>query len=173
MAKKPDDLPYRPCVGVMLLNREGLVWIGRRISKWDGDASSTMWQMPQGGIDKGETPPEAARRELAEEVGTDRATIVAESEDWFTYDLPAEALGIALKGKYRGQKQKWFAMMFEGDDADIDIAPEAGEKPEFDQWRWAEIETLVDLVVPFKRDVYRQVVDCFAPIVANLRRAGS
>lgn len=159
-------LPYRPCVGIMLLNREGLVWVGHRIAKWQGDVSADMWQMPQGGIDDGESPREAAMRELAEETGTTRATIVAETDDWLTYDLPAEALGVALKGRYRGQRQKWFAMRFDGKDDDIDIAPEAGEKPEFDRWKWVSIEELPHLVVPFKRQVYDQVVAAFRSVAA-------
>jgi putative (di)nucleoside polyphosphate hydrolase len=162
-----SKLSYRPCVGIMLLNRDGLVWVGHRISKWDKDASANMWQMPQGGIDEGESPRVAALRELEEEVGTASATIIAETDDWLTYDLPAEALGVALKGRYRGQKQKWFAMRFDGDDADIDIAPEAGAKPEFDRWKWVFIDELVDLVVPFKRGVYAQVVDAFRPHAAS------
>lgn len=160
-------LPYRPCVGIMLFNRDGLVWVGQRIAKWDKDVSANMWQMPQGGIDKGETPRDAAFRELAEEIGTARATIIAETDGWLTYDLPAESLGIALKGRYRGQKQKWFAMRFEGEDDDIDIAPEAGEKPEFDRWKWVFIDDLANLVVPFKRQVYEQVVKAFRPYAAT------
>lgn len=147
----------------MLLNRDKQVWIGRRIPKWEGDGGddSRLWQMPQGGIDKNEDPEKAAYRELEEEAGTRKARIVACTEDWLTYDLPEEALGNALRGRYRGQKQKWFAMQFTGNDSDIDIAPHKGEKPEFDQWRWEEMENLPDLVVPFKRDVYVQVVAAF------------
>ena len=146
----------------MLLNSEGLVWVGRRIPKWSKDVSGLMWQMPQGGIDKGETPQQAALRELAEETGTTRASIIAKHDEWLTYDLPPEALGVALKGKYKGQKQQWFAMRFEGADSDIDIAPEGGEEPEFDAWKWVAMSELVDLVAPFKRQVYIQVVDRFA-----------
>ena len=145
----------------MLLNSSGLVWVGRRIPKWEKDAASQMWQMPQGGIDKGEQPRDAAFRELEEETGTTKASLLAETDDWLTYDLPPEALGIALKGKYRGQKQKWFAMRFEGDDSEIDIAPEKGEKPEFDAWKWVAMSELPDLIIPFKRRVYLQVVDAF------------
>lgn len=160
---EPSDLPYRPCVGIMLLNAEGRVWIGRRIPKWEGDGKdeNRLWQMPQGGIDDGEAPEEAAFRELEEEAGTRQASVIARTEGWLAYDLPPEALGAALKGRYRGQKQKWFAMRFEGSDADIDIAPDLGEKPEFDTWRWEPMENLPDLVVPFKRDVYMQVVAAF------------
>ena len=159
----PDSLPYRPCVGIMLLNRDNLVWIGRRIPKWerDGKDGNRLWQMPQGGIDEGETPEEAAYRELEEEAGTRNATILERTSGWLKYDLPPEAMGTALKGRYRGQKQKWFAMRFAGSDSEIDIAPEKGEKPEFDTWRWEPMENLPDLVIAFKRDVYTQVVAAF------------
>ena len=156
-----SSLPYRPCVGIMLLNRQNLVWVGRRIPKWEGDTSPHLWQMPQGGIDKGETPEEAAFRELEEETGATRARVLERTRGWLRYDLPPEALGKGLKGRFRGQEQKWFAMRFEGDDADIDIAPEKGEKPEFDHWRWEPMANLPDMVVPFKRDVYVQVVQAF------------
>ncbi len=162
-----DTLPYRACVGIALFNRQNRVWIGRRLPKWEGDGGEHLWQMPQGGIDKGETPAEAARRELREEVGTDKATIIAETSDWLTYDLPAEALGVALKGRFRGQKQMWFAMRFDGTDADIDIEDGHGEKVEFDAWRWEKLEQLPELVVPFKRGVYDQVVSAFAHIAAG------
>ncbi len=159
-------LPYRPCVGIVLLNADGLVWIGHRIPKWHGDANSeTMWQLPQGGIDKGETPEEAAMRELHEEVGTDKAEIIAEAREWLSYDLPPEALGKALKGKYCGQRQKWFAMRFLGTDADIDIGPRAGHKPEFDAWRWAKLDEIAGLVVAFKRPIYETLMKEFAGLV--------
>ena len=156
-----SSLPYRPCVGIMLLNHQNLVWIGRRIPKWEGDGSPYLWQMPQGGIDKGESAEEAAFRELEEETGATRASILERTRGWLRYDLPPEALGKAMKGRFRGQEQKWFAMRFEGDDADINIAPEKGEKPEFDSWRWEPMANLPDMVVPFKRDVYVQVVEAF------------
>lgn len=159
-------LPYRPCVGVFLLNRSGAVWVGRRLSKWAGDHSESMWQMPQGGIDEGETPRLAALRELHEEIGTNNAEIIAESRQWLTYDLPPEALGTALKGKYRGQKQKWFAMRFLGRDEDIDIAAKPGHKAEFDAWRWVQVRELPDLVVPFKRATYEAVVAEFGDLAA-------
>ncbi|ABS63090.1 NUDIX hydrolase [Parvibaculum lavamentivorans DS-1] len=156
----PETLPYRPCVGIMLINREGLVWVGNRIQEVD-TGSTLTWQMPQGGIDEGESPEEAARRELMEETGTDKAQIVGETKDWLTYELPPHLVGIALKGKYRGQKQKWFAMRFTGEDSDIDIA--ADDHQEFSEWTWVPIEELLELIVPFKRSVYERLVREFAP----------
>lgn len=162
-----SHLPYRPCVGIFLLNSTGAVWVGRRLSKWDGDRSENMWQMPQGGIDEGESPRTAALRELDEEIGTSEARIIAESRQWLQYDLPPEALGTALKGKYRGQRQKWFAMRFLGRDEDIDIAAKPGHKAEFDAWRWAPVGELADLVVPFKRATYEAVVEEFGRLAAE------
>jgi putative (di)nucleoside polyphosphate hydrolase len=149
-------LPYRPCVGIMLINREGLVWIGRRCNA--GRYSNENWQMPQGGIDDGETAAAAAHRELIEETGTEKAEIIAESQRWHQYDLPAELVGTALKGKYRGQKQKWFAMRFIGADGDINIdtAP-YGHCPEFDAWRWAHTDEILKLIIPFKRRIYEDI----------------
>ena len=135
----------------MLLDRTGRVFIGRRIGMRDG------WQMPQGGIDRGEDPRTAVFRELKEEVGTDKAEIMAETRDWLTYDLPPKLQGKKLwGGRYRGQKQKWFALRFLGTDSDIDIA--AHGHPEFEAWKWAPVLSLFDLIVPFKRELYRQVV---------------
>ena len=145
-----SDLPYRPCVGIMLLNAQGKVFVGKRL-----DQTVEGWQMPQGGIDKGEEPREAALRELQEEVGTDKAEIIGEMEDWVTYDLPEHLIGVAFKGKYKGQKQKWFAMRFTGQDSDIDLTT---HEPEFSDFRWVAVNELPDLIVPFKRDSYRQVV---------------
>jgi putative (di)nucleoside polyphosphate hydrolase len=158
---RAEDLPYRPCVGIMVLNREGLVWAGRRIpvgnSEYDG--SPQLWQMPQGGIDEGEDPEEAARRELYEETGMKSVRLIARAAEWFNYDLPEQLIGVGLKGKYRGQTQAWFAYRFEGDESEIAInPPPGGHEPEFDQWKWKRMEELPGLIVPFKRAVYDRVV---------------
>ena len=161
-----ENMPYRACVGVMLLNPAGQVWIGRRIPKWSGDQSAQLWQMPQGGIDEGESPEEAAIRELAEETGASKGTVIGRTDDWLYYDLPDDALGVALKGRYRGQKQHWFAIRFDGSDDEFNIAP-ADHKPEFDAWRWEEMDALPGLVVPFKRPVYEEVVRLFKPLTRS------
>ena len=148
-----EDLPYRPCVGVMLLNREGLVFVGKRI-----DQTMEGWQMPQGGIDGDETPLEAAYRELEEEIGTRKAEFLREQKDWLTYDLPPHLLGVALHGRFRGQRQKWMAMRFLGDDSDINVTT---KHPEFAHWKWLAIEALPRLIVPFKRDTYAKVIAAF------------
>ncbi len=168
MSDKSTELPYRRCVGIMLINSEGKVWIGDRIGYSD-DSHDTAWQMPQGGIDKGEEPATAALRELAEEAGTDKAEIVRESEHWYNYDLPKEIVGKALKGKYRGQTQRWFLLRFTGKDSDIDIT--ADDHQEFSAWRWANIDELESLIVPFKREVYAQVVAEFSDTVQGLAEA--
>ena len=148
-----SDLPYRPCVGIMLFNKEGKVFVGKRI-----DQSVEGWQMPQGGIDKGETPVQAVLRELKEEVGTDKAEIIGEMEDWVTYDLPKHLVGVAFHGKYKGQRQKWFALRFTGSDADIDLA---AHEPEFSSFQWVTLAALPGLIVPFKRDTYKAVIAAF------------
>lgn len=160
------DLPYRPCVGIMLINRDGLVWVGRRVPKWIGDKSAFIWQMPQGGITPGEDEQAAALRELEEETGVRKVAVLAEAPGWFTYDLPNDLLGVALKGKYRGQKQKWFAMRFLGDDAEIDIGARNGHKAEFDAWRWAPVADLPEHIIPFKRQIYEDVVATFSGLLA-------
>jgi putative (di)nucleoside polyphosphate hydrolase len=152
---------YRAGVGIMLLNAEGLVFVGRRL---DMPAGMAAWQMPQGGIDPGETPREAALRELKEEVGTGKAEILAESGVWHHYDLPQEVAGRMWQGRYRGQRQKWFAMRFTGSDADIDLAT---EHPEFDAWEWVRPERLADLIVPFKRQIYCDVLAEFRGVLGS------
>jgi putative (di)nucleoside polyphosphate hydrolase len=151
----PESLPYRPCVGCMVFNRDGRVFLGRRVMQEAGEA----WQMPQGGIDQGEDTKAAALRELEEETGITKAKIIAEAPDWLTYDLPPDLIGKALKGKYRGQRQKWFALRFTGTSGDIDL--NAHKHVEFDEYRWVEIDEVVRLIVPFKRQVYQSVVDMF------------
>ena len=163
---------YRPCVGIMLINREGLVFVGRRRAKKPADPQrfSYEWQMPQGGIDPGEEPFQAAMRELREETNVFSASLLAETPDWHTYDLPEVFARKSWKGRFLGQRQKWFALRFDGDDGEINIdTPAGGQKPEFDAWRWAPIEDLVGLIVPFKRPVYEKVVQTFAHLAAPLR----
>ncbi|MES2334551.1 MAG: RNA pyrophosphohydrolase [Pseudomonadota bacterium] len=156
----PDSLPYRPCVGVVLIDARGLVFAGQRI-----DSPSPAWQMPQGGIDDGEKPREAAYRELWEETGIPRDLVefVGKTHGWVTYDLPPELLGRVWGGKYRGQKQKWFLFRFKGTDADVQIAT---EHPEFSSWRWILADEMVQGIVPFKRAVYDAVVRSFRAYLA-------
>lgn len=163
-AEELARLPYRPCVGVMLLNRQGKVWVGRRIIQPNDDEAAhgdaKWWQMPQGGIDEDEDIEDAALRELTEETGVRSASILEHTPEWLTYDLPEHLLGIAWKGRFRGQKQMWVACRFEGDDTEIDISG-VGHKAEFDDWRWASMDELEELIVPFKRSVYMEVVKAF------------
>lgn len=152
-----EDLPYRPCAGICLINAGGLVFAGRRID--GGETRGNLWQMPQGGIDEGEPSDVAAFREMEEEIGTRKASLLAEVSGWIPYDLPPELLGKVWKGKYRGQKQKWFAFRFEGVDADISIET---QHPEFSTWAWMKADDLLAETVPFKRDVYARVFEEFA-----------
>ncbi len=137
----------------MLFNPDGQVFVGKRI-----DQTVEGWQMPQGGIDKGETPRQAVMRELHEETGTDKAEIIGEMDGWLNYDLPAHLVGVAFHGKFRGQTQKWFALRFTGEDADIDLTL---HDPEVSSFRWVSLAELPDLIVPFKRDTYRAVIAAF------------
>ncbi|VVT00885.1 RNA pyrophosphohydrolase [Rhizobium sp. EC-SD404] len=167
---KAEDLPYRPCVGVMVLNAQGLVWVGRRIPIADSEhsGSSKLWQMPQGGIDPGEDPYPAALRELYEETGMKTVSLLAEAPNWINYDLPAELIGIGLKGRYRGQTQRWFAFRFEGDESEIAInPPPGGHEAEFDAWDWKPMAELPNLIVPFKRGVYETVVSTFSSLAGR------
>ena len=168
---KPDtDLPYRLCVGVMVLNGDGLVWAGHRIAEGNTeyDGSPQLWQMPQGGIDADEDPYQAALRELYEETGIRSVEVIAEAPDWIDYDLPDHMIGIGLKGKYRGQRQRWFAFRFTGDESEISInPPPPGNKPEFDDWEWKPMQELPGLIVPFKRKAYEQVVAAFAHLAGT------
>ena len=169
-AVKAEDLPYRPCVGVAVFNDKGLVWAGRRIAEGNSefDGSPQLWQMPQGGIDKGEDPLAAAYRELYEETGMRSVSLLGRSRDWINYDLPAHLIGIGLKGKYRGQTQRWFAFRFEGSEDEIRInPPPGGHSAEFDAWEWKPLNELPGLIVPFKRAVYDQVVAEFAHLTEH------
>jgi putative (di)nucleoside polyphosphate hydrolase len=166
-----DNLPYRRCAGVALVNRANDVFIGRRRKDRAGSAAFDRdWQMPQGGIDAGETPLEAAKRELYEETNVKSALSIAEAPTWLSYELPHE-VGSRWRGRYRGQTQKWFLFRFEGEDSEIDIDYPAGGKheAEFRDWRWERWEALPDIVVPFKRAVYVQVVEFFAPIARAIK----
>ena len=155
-----DSLPYRPCVGVMLIDRRGMIFGGCRRG-----SDPAAWQMPQGGIDAGEKPKDAALRELWEETGVtaELVEVIGKSADWVTYDLPDDLLGKVWGGKYRGQKQRWFLMRFLGQDGQINIET---DHPEFSQWRWMKADEMLQAIVPFKRAVYAQVITAFRPHLA-------
>lgn len=168
MSKKRPDLspeqkaalPYRPCVGVIVVNSQGLVWAGRRLPNEEYTGDARLWQFPQGGIDEGEDAEKAALRELYEETSIRSVSLVTAIDGWLTYDLPDHLIGVALKGKFRGQKQRWFVLRFEGSDGEIDVIhPPEGEKPEFDEWAWVPIEEMPGKAVAFKADLYRTLID--------------
>jgi len=154
-----EDLPYRPCVGAILLNDRNDVFVGRRI-----DTTMEAWQLPQGGIDAGEDPEVSLFRELQEEIGTAKAEIIDRTRDWLTYDLPDDLLGKVWKGRFRGQKQIWFVMRFLGTDADINLDT---PHPEFADWRWMDFYELPKVIVPFKRDLYEELVRRFGRLIAQ------
>ncbi|MEZ5898589.1 MAG: RNA pyrophosphohydrolase [Hyphomicrobiaceae bacterium] len=158
----PSKLGYRPCVGIMVINREGLVWIGCRAdAQNDAEGRGAWWQMPQGGIDEQEDPKAAALRELYEETGIRSVSLIAERDSWINYDLPPDLLGKAWGGRYRGQKQKWFAFRFTGHDSEINIVPPDPDSIEFIAWKWAPVAEVHALIVPFKRSVYDAVLADF------------
>jgi putative (di)nucleoside polyphosphate hydrolase len=158
------NLPLRPCVGIMLLNSRGKAWIGQRRPRWIPADAESIWQMPQGGILPGENPLTAALRELKEETGVSSVEVLAEMPEWLTYRLPPHLLGVALKRRYAGQCQRWFAMRFTGEDSEITLIPQAGGKAEFSAWRWATLKELPGLALPFKRPIYEAVISEFADL---------
>jgi putative (di)nucleoside polyphosphate hydrolase len=163
---KYEDLPYRPCAGLCVINRKGLVFVGRRTDGPEHIDRTHVWQMPQGGIDDGEKPYPAALRELYEETSIKSVEKLGEIRGWLVYDIPKKIGSKAWKGRYRGQTQKWFAFRFEGNDREVEILHPGGgkHKPEFSEWRWEKLERLPELIVPFKREVYERVVATFNDI---------
>jgi len=164
--KSYDELPYRACVGITLINAQGHVFIGRRIAGPEHTDDEHVWQMPQGGIDEGESPWQAAQRELFEETNVRSIERLGEAPGWLTYDIPRTVGGRAWKGRYRGQKQKWFALRFTGKDSEIDVRHPGGGKhrAEFVDWRWEKLENIPGLIIPFKRPVYDEVAAAFAAL---------
>lgn len=164
-----SSLPYRPCVGIMLLNGANDVFIGSRKNGPEQLLNQYSWQMPQGGIDEGEEPLECAKRELYEETNIKSVELLAEVPGWLSYDLPPDFIGTAWKGKYRGQTQKWFVMRFTGDESEIDVQhPAGGHKPEFVDWKWIKPEELPDIIVPFKKETYENLVSYFKEIYSSI-----
>ena len=167
MTSRPTEvtaaLPLRRCVGIMVLNDDGRVLVAQR-----SDRTSDAWQMPQGGIDAGETPRQAALRELEEEIGTANVVIIGETPGWLDYELPPDLVGRVWRGRYRGQKQKWFAVRFLGDDSEINL--DRGAHTEFDHWRWLEPALLPEVIVPFKKAVYEALLVEFAGLIDGLGR---
>jgi putative (di)nucleoside polyphosphate hydrolase len=161
--KVDDPRPYRRGVGIALINRRGDVFVGQRF-----DSAEPAWQMPQGGVDKGEEPRAAALREMLEEIGTDKGEIIAETDGWVRYDLPPDISTRIWKGKYRGQEQKWYLVKFSGQDSDINIAT---EHPEFSQWKWLPFHELPNVIVGFKREIYAQVVKAFQATVDKFKQS--
>ena len=163
----PAALPYRPCVGILVFNPARRIWVGQRAdTPGDAEGRGTWWQMPQGGIDADEDPAQAALRELREETSIKTVEIVAETPDWLTYDLPPHLLGKAWGGRYRGQRQKWFAARFLGEEAEIDLGNPESPHAEFIAWRWCTAAELPAHIVPFKREVYVAVLRAFAPLLS-------
>jgi len=162
----PKSLPYRPCVGIMLINTAGSIWLGHRMDEPNDEGVGAWWQMPQGGIDSNEAPQAAALRELLEETSVASVDVIAEASRWYSYDLPTHLIGRSFGGRYRGQTQRWFAMRFTGADSEINVLEPPGKEAEFDAWRWAPIDEALTLLVPFKRDVYAQVIAEFRHLAA-------
>lgn len=156
-----SNKPYRRGVGVVLLNDEGQVFVAQR-----NDTEEPAWQMPQGGIDKGEDPYAAAQRELEEETGVTSASLIAETQDWLRYDLPSDLQAKMWKGRYRGQEQKWYLMQFTGTEDEISLDT---EHPEFSAWKWADFHDLPEMIIGFKKTLYVQIVDAFSDTVSQLK----